>query len=229
MSLKKVPGSGKRNSLAVALLSGGIDSPVAISLMQDKLDIVAVHFHQLPLTDEKEVEKVKKLAALLGLKKLYLVPFARVLKKLVDQCDHRDYFILSKILMFQLAGKVLEKEKKFAENKGVGGSDADSFLITGENLAQVSSQTLSNLTSISSLVDAQILRPLLTYDKQEIVTLAKEIGTYDISKGPEICGLLGPKAPRTQSHVEKISSELVKLDLALVEEESLNKAEILEF
>ena len=145
---------------AVALLSGGIDSPVAISMMQDKVDIIAVHFHSLPLTDEKEVDKVKDLVKRLGVRKVYLVPFATVLKMFVDDCDHKAYFILQKIVMFQLATKVLEQEAKNQTNK---------FLITGENLAQVSSQTLSNLETISTHVKATILRPLLTFDKREII------------------------------------------------------------
>ena len=71
----------------VALLSGGIDSPVAIHMMQNRLEIIAAHFHQEPLTDKKEVEKVKELAQKLGLKKVYLVPFVPVLKAFVDKCD----------------------------------------------------------------------------------------------------------------------------------------------
>src|SRR3989344_1526414 len=140
---------------AMALLSGGIDSPVAIKLMQSYLDIIPIHFHQLPLTDEAEIEKVKALARHLKVKKLYLVPFTPVLKALVEQCNHKHYFILSKIAMFRAAAMVAGKEK------------AD-FLTTGENLAQVSSQTLSNLTSITKHVPLEIFRPLLTYDKQQI-------------------------------------------------------------
>jgi tRNA uracil 4-sulfurtransferase len=197
----------------VALLSGGIDSPVAIHLMQDRLDIIAVHFHQLPLTDEKEIDKVKELVGMLKLKKLYLIPFAESLKLLVEKCEHKNYFILGKILMFKIAELIADKENA-------------KFLITGENLAQVSSQTLSNLRVITKNLHLEIFRPVLTYDKQEIIDLAKIIGTYDISKGPEICSLLGPKHPATRSNPEAIEKELDKLGLDL--NYVLEKAEIIE-
>lgn len=199
----------------IALLSGGIDSPVAIHLMNERLDIIAVHFHQQPLTDEKEVEKVKKLVAVLGVKKVYLVPFTNVLKELVDKCHHKDYFILSKIAMFRCAELVAKEE-------------AANYLITGENLAQVSSQTLSNLHTITSNLSLEIFRPILTRDKQEIINIAKEIGTYDISSGPEICNLLGPKHPATKSKSSKVKDQLDKIDLSKLLPESLKKAEVLE-
>ncbi len=198
---------------AIALLSGGIDSPVAIHLLQDKLDIIAVHFHQQPLTDEKEIEKVKELVKVLNIKKLYLVPFTLVLKELVTQCEHRDYFILSKIAMLKAAEMIAQKE----------GAE---YLITGENLGQVSSQTLSNLTSITKPVSMEILRPLLTFDKQETIEIAKKIGTYEISKGPEMCCLLGPKRPSTKSDPKKIGEELEKINLQELLEESLKNAEV---
>jgi len=200
---------------AVALLSGGIDSPVAIHLMKKELDIIAVHFHQVPLTGEEELEKVKDLVKKLGVKKVYLIPFANVLKDLVKQCQHKNYFILQKITMFKTAEMIAEKE-------------GAKFLITGENLAQVSSQTLSNLEVIGSQLKLEILRPLLTYDKQEIIEIAKNIETYEISKGPELCCLLGPKHPATKSKQENIELELAQLDLKALQEESLNKAEVLE-
>lgn len=201
---------------AIALLSGGIDSPVAIHLMKPMLEIIAVHFHQLPLTDQREIEKVKRLVAVLGLQKLYLVPFTKVFTELVRNCNHRDYYILSKIAMLTAAQIVAEQEKA-------------QFLITGENLAQVSSQTLSNLISITSHVSLEILRPLLTFDKQETINIAKKIGTYTISEGPEVCCLLGPKYPSTKSNPAEITLQLGRLDLRKLLEESLNKAEILEF
>ncbi len=194
----------------IALLSGGIDSPVAIHLMQERLEIIAVHFHQLPLVDEKEIEKVKQLAKLLKIK-VYLIPFTPVFKMLVERCNHRNYYILSKIAMFQAAEVIAVKENA-------------KFLITGENLAQVSSQTLSNLTTITKNIKMEIFRPLLTYDKQEIIKVAEKIGTYEISKGPEICSLLGPKFPNTKSdpveiakEIEKWDQELIKKQLALAE------------
>ena len=198
---------------AIALLSGGIDSPVAIAIMQEKLDIIAVHFHQLPLTDEQEIEKVKNLQKKLGVKKLYLVPFTPLLKELVSKCEHKYYFILSKIAMLKASEILAEKE----------GAE---FLITGENLSQVSSQTLSNLTSISKPIKKVILRPLLTFDKIEIIQKAEKLGTFEISKGPEVCCLLGPKKPATRSDPNKIQKEMERLDLPSLLKETLAHAQI---
>ena len=198
----------------IALLSGGIDSPISIDLMKNRLDIIAAHFHQKPLSDETEIDKVKELSKLLGISKVYLVPFVDVLKLLTEKCNHKHFFILQKIAMFKAAELIAEKE-------------GAKFLITGENLSQVSSQTLSNLKSITENLDLEVLRPVLTYDKQEIIDLAKKIGTYEISKGPEICNLLGPKNPSTKSKVEVIKEELKELDLPNILQQALNKAEIL--
>ncbi len=198
----------------VALLSGGIDSPVAIHLMQNRLEIIAVHFHQQPLTDEKELDKVRELVKVLEVRKVYLIPFTSVLKELVSKCTHANYYILSKIAMFRCAEKIAAKE-------------GAQFLITGENLGQVSSQTLSNLTTITKNLSMEIFRPVLSYDKEEIVRVAKRIGTYEISKGPEICCLLGPKFPATKSDAEEIREELGNVELGRLLEESLNRAEII--
>ncbi len=197
----------------MALLSGGIDSPVAIHLMQKRLEVIPVHFHQMPLTDEKELDKVKELVKILELSKVYLIPFTKVLTEITKKCNHKDYFILSKILMMKAAEIIAKKEK--AE-----------YLITGENLAQVSSQTLSNLVTITKHVSLEIFRPVLTFDKVEIIKIAKEIGTYDTSAGPEICCLLGPKHPATKSDPNEIGKELENINFQLVED-SLKEAEII--
>lgn len=176
---------------AIALLSGGFDSPVAIVLFKDRLDIIAVHFHTPELTDGKEIEKVKKLIKQLQIQNLYLVRFTDVLKYLAENAQYKYYYIFSKIAMFSAAQIIARKENA-------------QYLISGENLGQVSSQTLSNLVSIMKPIDLPILRPLLTYDKEEIVSVAKTIGTYELSQGPELCCLLGPKNPATKSEPQKI-------------------------
>lgn len=198
---------------AIALLSGGQDSPVAIDLLKNKLEIIAVHFHQLPLTDEKEIEKVKRLQKQLNIKKLYIIPYADLFKEIISHCEQRYYFILTKIAMLKAAEMIAQEEH--AE-----------FLITGENLSQVSSQTLSNLVSISKPIKMIILRPLLTWDKVEIMQHGQKIGTYDISKGPEMCCLLGPKKPATRSDPEKIRKELEKIPLNDLIEKQVEKKEI---
>ena len=197
----------------IALLSGGIDSPVAIHLLQNKYDVVAVHFHQIPLTDEREREKVRNLSCHLRLKKMYLISFAGVLKTLVEKCDHRYYYVLSKILMYKVAQKI-------AADEGA------TSLITGENLAQVSSQTLPSMYVITMQIDLPILRPLLCCDKQEIVDLAREIGSYEISKGPEMCSLLGPKNPVTKARSYLVEKELAKIDVNSLVDISLKEENV---
>ena len=197
----------------MALLSGGIDSPVAINLMQNRLEVIAVHFHQVPLTGEEELDKVKELVKILGLKKVYLIPFAKILKELTVKCDHRDYFILSKILMFKTAELIAEKEKA-------------KYLITGENLGQVASQTLDNLTLVTKAVEIPILRPLLGNDKQETVDLAKEIGTYDVSIEPGTCCKAVPRQPITKGKEEKLEKEEKRIDIGKLVDEGVRTAEV---
>jgi tRNA uracil 4-sulfurtransferase len=196
----------------VALLSGGIDSPVAIHLMSKHFEIVAVHAHQEELTGPKEIEKVKSLAKKLEVK-VYFLPFTKIFQSLVQNCNHRDYYILSKIAMFKAAELIAIQE-------------GAKYLVTGENLAQVSSQTLTNMESIDQNVSMTILRPLLTWDKQEIVNMSKEIKTFVISKGPEVCSLLGPKNPSTRSSTLKIRAELDKVNYKALIEESIESGSV---
>lgn len=184
----------------LCLISGGYDSPVASYLVKDKFDLIAIHFSIQPFTDNKPELKTKKICSLLGIKKIYIVQAGKIFAELVKKCDHRYYYILSKRLMYRIAEQVAKKEKC-------------SFILTGESLGQVSSQTLDNLSAIDSSVKITVLRPLLSYDKREIIDLSKRIGMYETSTGPEVCDRLGPKNPKTRSDQKAINMEENKLSI----------------
>ncbi len=179
------------NMKGLLLLSGGFDSPVAGYLMKKQgVEILAVHFSSKFITDEESEKKSRVLAEKLGFK-FFVVDISQQLIRLSKECNHRLYFVLMKRLMYKISEKMAGKQ------------DCD-FLITGENLAQVSSQTLQNLSVIDKSVSLPVMRPLLGLDKQEIIDIAKEIDTYNISCGPEHCDALGPSKPITRAKIEEV-------------------------
>ena len=184
------------------LLSGGFDSPVAGHLMQtvQHMDVAAVHFSLEPVTDDASVRKAAKLAKHLGLQRLYVVRSGEAFKVLVKRCHHRLYFVLSKRLMMRVASELAKRE-------------GYQFLITGESLGQVSSQTLPNMACIDKAAAVPVLRPLIGFDKQEIIDRAKAIGTYEISVGPELCDVLGPEHPATAARLEDVLAEETRVDI----------------
>lgn len=185
---------------ALLLLSGGIDSPVAGRLLQEQgVDLEAVHFSLEPFTDKGGEEKAARLAQALGLKRLHVVAAGPLFAELTKRADQRLYFVLSKRLMARVAGAMAPTL----------GCDA---IATGENLGQVSSQTLPNLASIDRAAPLPVLRPLLAYDKVDIVDLARAYGTFDISKGPELCDVLGPSNPSTGAALERVEREEARVD-----------------
>lgn len=182
------------------LLSGGIDSPVAGYIMKKKgFEVVALHFSNKFVGNEPK-EKAKKISKKLGFKKIIVIDITKGLEEIVKKCKRKYYFILMKILMYKLAEKIAKKEKC-------------KYLVTGENLGQVSSQTLQNLYIINKAISIPVLRPLIAYDKMEIVELAKKIGTFEISRGPEMCDVLGPKHAATRVEEEVILSEEEKIKI----------------
>lgn len=204
----KISGKG------LLLLSGGFDSPVAGRLMQKQgLAVDAIHFSLEPVTDGMAEQKCLDLVRVLSIEKLYAAKVGEELAKIAAKCTRRYYFVLSKRFMLRVAERVARRD-------GYG------YLITGENLGQVSSQTLQNLTVIDSAARLTVLRPLLGFDKNEIINAAKEGGTYEISKGPEICDALGPDTPSTAALLPDILEEEAKLDLEALTEAAVAKLRV---
>lgn len=184
------------------LISGGFDSAIAGKMMLDQgLKVAAVHFSQEPFTDSSPEEKSRALCKRLNLSPLLVVNLGQQFSELADNCNHRYFFIFSKRLMLRVASKIARKQ------------DFD-CLITGENLGQVSSQTLDNLAVIDAATTLPVLRPLLGMDKNEIIDRCMKLGTFEISKGPELCGVLGPKRPATRSTLKQIEEEEAKVNIS---------------
>lgn len=178
---------------AVLLLSGGFDSPVAARMLQEQgVVLEALHGSFEPVTDDASVKKAETLARQLGLKRLWVAKIGESLGRIPhDREAHRYYFLLQKRLLYRLADALADQV----------GADV---LATGENLGQVSSQTLPNLVTLEQAARRPVLRPLLGLDKVDILRLARQWGTYETSVGPELCDLLGPTKPATTSRIEPV-------------------------
>jgi len=193
---------------ALLLLSGGIDSPVAGWLAAKRgLALDAVYFHSPPYVGEKSRDKVvalgKQLARWQALRSITVVPFTTVQKRLRDAGPAELAVVLYRRMMMRIADAVADK----LEAAG---------LVTGENLGQVASQTIENLTAIEAAARRVVLRPLLTYDKVETTALARRIGTYETSILPfeDCCSLFVPAHPATRARAQDAERVEDKLDVA---------------
>lgn len=204
------------------LISGGIDSPVAGYLMLKKnIELVAIHFDNQPFTDDKHVikakELVKKLSSISGKKiKMYLINHGLNQKEFITNCNRRYGCVLCRRMMFRIAEKIALKE------------NCD-FLVTGENLSQVASQTLDNLVTTDSAVEISILRPLLCNDKEETIKISKEIGLFETSILPGICCNAVPQNPATTSTVELLEEEESKLNISEMVANAVKAASFAEY
>ena len=185
----------------IALVSGGIDSPVAVARMvRAGWSIIPVHCSQEPITGTEAEDKT--VASLIHLietidsankidANLRVVLVGETLAKFTEPESHRDYFVHMKRLFNAIASDIADE---------VGAT----AILTGENLGQVSSQTLGNLGAVEEASRFRILRPLLGLDKQEIIDEARVLGTYGISTGPELCDALGPERPTTVADLNRL-------------------------
>ena len=203
----------------VGLISGGIDSPVAVYLMLKRgCGVIFVHFHSFPFTDRASQRKVMELARELSdfrqTSKIYFVPFADLQKEVAARTPPPYRIILYRRLMLRLAEAIARTEKAKA-------------LVTGDSLSQVSSQTLSNLVTVEHAVQIPVIRPLIGFDKKEIISLAQKIRTYSISIEPheDCCGFLMPRQPFTRSTPQELESVEKNLDIRDLMDQALAQAE----
>jgi len=186
---------------ALVMLSGGIDSPVAAWLaMKRGLAVEYIHFASPPYTSEFALEKVRDLAQK---KKLHIVPFTEIQEAIRDNCSPELMITIMRRFMVRIAERVALDNKI-------------DCIVTGENLSQVASQTVAGIASNNCCARVlPILRPLITYDKSEIIDLAKKINTYDIScrPHPDCCTIFVPKHPSTNPRLDRVEREESKLDV----------------
>lgn len=201
-----------------ALISGGIDSPVAAyRLMQRGCRIIFVHFHSVPYQDRTSQEKVRRLVQRLNRhqfsSRLYLVAFGEIQRQIVASVARPLRVVLYRRMMLRIAEAIARKEKAKA-------------LVTGESLGQVASQTLDNMAVIQQAARLPILRPLVGMDKQEIIDQARRIGTFEISSisDQDCCQLFVPAHPATKARLNAVEAEESKLALAELVRYGLEKA-----
>ena len=189
----------------VLLISGGIDSPVAGYLgLKRGLELTGLHFYSFPFTSERSKEKVidlcRVLASYSGSFRLVIAPFTEIQKSIRQNCPQEFYVTIMRRMMFRIAQAVAANEKALA-------------LVTGESLGQVASQTLQSIAVINKVVDLPVLRPLVAWDKNEIIELSRRMGAYEISIRPydDCCTLFVPRHPATKPPLGRVEAAEKKL------------------
>lgn len=202
----------------VALISGGIDSPVAAYLMMKRgCQVVLAHFQNRNEMTNSVQDKIERLAQQLSHFQvktiLHIVPFGELQKEIIKYVHSTQRMLIYKRLMLQMAARVAEKAKA-------------RFLVTGDCLSQVASQTYENLEATYSGLEKPVLTPTIGMDKRDIVALARRIGTYEISTLPyeDCCTFFVPKHPELRATPESLREQESRLELEPLVEEALKQA-----
>ncbi|MBQ1402456.1 MAG: tRNA 4-thiouridine(8) synthase ThiI, partial [Oscillospiraceae bacterium] len=218
-----VPGAGGMpvgsNGVAVTLLSGGIDSPVSTYMIARRgVRLIPVHFFSFTYTSEQAKEKVVELATLLtdycGKMTIEVVPFTHIQEEIRDKCPEEYFTLIMRRFMMRLAEKI-------ALYYGAGA------IVTGENLGQVASQTMEAMAVTRAVTTLPIVQPLIGFDKEEIVRLARKIGTFGTSILPyeDCCTVFTPRHPRTKPKLQDVEAVEAALDVEALVEEAFNGIE----
>ena len=211
------------NGKAVSLLSGGIDSPVSTYMIAKRgVKVIPVHFFSFPYTSEAAKEKVLELAHILedycGKLTVEIVPFTRIQEEIRDKCPEEYFTLIMRRFMMRIAERI-------SNNYGA------KAIVTGENLGQGASQTMEAMASTQSVISMPVLQPLIGMDKEEIIALARKLGTFDTSVLPyeDCCTVFTPRHPRTHPNIEDVEKAESALDVEALVEEALagiEKAEL---
>ncbi len=191
---------------AAILISGGIDSPVAAYMMAKRgVELTAVHFASPPYTSERAEQKVRRLLEIVsgysGRMIMYTVPFARIQEEIQEKCPEELFTIIMRRFMMQISQKIAEEHGCAA-------------LITGESLGQVASQTIGAIACTDEACTMPVFRPLIGMDKEEIITIARKIDTFETSIEPyeDCCTVFTPKHPRTRPILKYVKAAQNELD-----------------
>jgi thiamine biosynthesis protein ThiI len=206
-----LPGAGGlpvgTNGRAMLLISGGIDSPVAGWMMSKRgLSLDAVHFHSYPYTSDRSKEKVIELTRIIaeycGPINLHIVPFTDIQIQINEKCPHDEGTLIMRRFMMRIAERISTES----------GCQA---IITGESLGQVASQTIQSLAVTNEVVSLPVFRPLIGMDKNDVVTVARRINTYETSILPyeDCCTVFVAKHPKTRPKLEDIVASEASLDV----------------
>ncbi len=218
-----VPGAGGMpvgsNGVAITLLSGGIDSPVSTYMIAKRgVRLIPVHFFSFPYTSQQAKDKVVELARLLteycGKMTIEVVPFTHIQEEIRDKCPEEYFTLIMRRFMMRIAQRIAE----------ANGARA---IVTGENLGQVASQTMEAMASTQAVTDLPVLQPLIGMDKEEIVCLARKIGTFDTSILPyeDCCTVFTPRHPRTRPKISEVAEAEAVLDIDDLVEEAVRGIE----
>ena len=208
------------NGKAMLLISGGIDSPVAGYMIAKRgVALSAVHFYSYPYTSERARDKVVELTRLVsdyvGEIDLYLVPFTEIQLTIYEKCPSSETTVLMRRLMMEIAEIIANK----------CGAQA---LITGESIGQVASQTMDSLACTDDAVSLPVFRPLIGFDKEEIVERAQQIGTFETSILPyeDCCTVFVPVHPVTRPKVEQLRKSESLVDFAPMIDKAIQSTEV---
>ena len=218
-----VPGAGGLptgvGGRAMCLLSDGIDSPVAAYMIAKRgVEIEAVHFFSYPYTSQLAKDKVLELARLVtkycGRMTVNIVGFTKIQEAIRDNCPEEFFTLIMRRFMMEISQRIAE-------------DDGCKALITGENLGQVASQTMEAMTVTGAVVDIPVFMPLIGMDKEEIVTIARKIGTMETSVLPyeDCCTVFTPKHPKTKPTLGQLINAEKKLDREALIAEALQDVE----